>query len=139
MINIILILIAEYIGDFLLQDREMALNKSKDIKVLLKHLRKIGAMLFIPLIFMLPIYNVLLFIGVYCLVHGIQDWFIWKGYGLIVYRRFKVNKSHNQTMERCEKFVLNKEYADDKVFYDVIGLDRLLHVITLVVLCGIFF
>lgn len=89
-------------------------------------------------------YAVFKFVGWYCLIHGIQDWFIWKGYEQVVKTRLwneaSVKNSpidfHERLKERTELFLKNREYAEDKVFYDIIGLDRLLHVITLVVLYG---
>lgn len=159
LIPLIVILIAEYVGDFLLQNREMALNKSKDITVLFAHLVQIFIMLCIGLYiaiivwFQIPAYVAILFSLSYCLIHGIQDWYIWKGYQRIVYHRFK-NKvesakdkdgkyhheySHNQAIQYCELFKKNKDYAEDKVYYDFIGLDRLLHIITIIILYGVFF
>lgn len=159
LLPLIIILVAEYVGDFLLQSRYTALNKSKDIRVLGRHLFEIAIMLcagfaLIPFLLkgVLPLMAVAYFIGWYCLIHGVQDWFIWNGYKYLVYRRVKKAaveqyKKGNNTKDsikyvvenKMKSFVTDKEYAEDKAFYDTIGLDRVLHVITLVVLYGVFF
>jgi len=145
------ILIAEYVGDFLLQSREMALNKSKNIHCLMRHLIAIfcciaitGTGLGLPAVYLAACYVV---------IHGVQDWYIWKGYKYLIYKRFK-NKaenekdidglysedfSHNQSIQYCELFEKDRDYAEDKLFYDTIGLDRTMHVITLTLLYGVFF
>lgn len=134
-------------GDFLLQDRETALNKSKSFKYLGQHLFAIfcciaatGLGLGMPAVYLA---------GCYIVVHGIQDWYIWNGYKYLVMRRIlnKVKTIPNLTQVAKETYIqqksivfeMEKEYAEDKVFYDTIGLDRLLHVITIVILYGVFF
>lgn len=159
LIPLIIILIAEYVGDFLLQSREMALNKSKKITTLLMHLYCIGCCLIIGFgavsyWYVIPLMVALKFTGLYCLVHGVQDWFIWKGYGAIVHRRImkqieaggKVGCTPTDGFQvknlfdiSITAFMRDKDYAEDKVFYDIIGLDRLLHILTLVILYGVFF
>lgn len=139
----ILILVAEYVGDFLLQDRETALNKSKSLKHLNRHLFAIfcciaatGLGFGMPAVYLAACYVV---------IHGVQDWFIWKGYGAILYRRYEKeggwnpDDKHNQILWFLEEFKRRRLYAEDKVFYDLIGLDRLLHIITLIILYGLFF
>jgi len=138
---LVLILIAEYIGDFIFQSREIALNKSKDIKVLVKHMAIIfgcmGATAFglgLPALYLA---------GCYVIIHGIQDWFVWRGYKAVIYKR--VMKKFNQLGqgEAGLAWVRNNlnahKYWEDKLFYDFIGADRLLHIITIIVLYGIFF
>jgi hypothetical protein len=158
-IPLLIILIAEFVGDFLLQSREMALNKSKEIKVLLMHLYYIASSLIISfglasIWFAIPFIATFKFVILYCLIHGIQDWFIWNGYKLLVHLRIvkktekELKEKHNGMLpsytaaliqQRLENFVENKEHAEDKAFYDTIGLDRLLHVATIIILYGVFF
>ena len=152
LIPLVLILVAEYVGDFIFQSRDMALNKSKDVKVLFQHLSYIALMLFGVFVGMwlgglyLPFHLIILYILSYCMIHGIQDWYIWKGYAVIVSKRMEaraltrgIGCSPERLARTIKHFVDTKEYAEDKIFYDTIGLDRLLHVITLVVLWGVFF
>ena len=142
MLGLIIILIAEYIGDFLLQDRETALNKSKDLSYLISHMNSI-AMVLIIVVGVLKFSGVITglatpFVALYCLLHGIQDWFIWRGYKLHVIKKLGftgMDLDHPPIKKELEEF----KYYEDKAFYDTIGLDRLLHVIALVILYGVFF
>lgn len=122
-IAVLTIIFAHYFGDWLLQSREMALKKSSDIYVLLEHL----SMLFLPLfiasfvVFEInPITEVptaiftfqivgWLFINLIC--HGIQDWFIWKIAG-------------KHLMQFCKT---KEEAYNSKMFWDIVGLDGMLH------------
>lgn len=147
---LVVLLMAEYIGDFLLQSREMALTKSSDDKVLLRHVTIIFCtMVFFSIDFGLKVIPLAL---IYCFIHGVQDKVIWNGYKWWVKKRIieiheKVGKQANVSEEKKQewikaalrRFESDKEYAEDKAFYDTIGLDRLLHVVTLVVLYAIFF
>lgn len=153
MIEIILplitLLIAEFVGDFLLQDREMALKKSSDLKFLAKHLFAIFVVMAATgLGFGMP--SVYL-AGCYVIIHGIQDWYIWNGYKYLVGKRLMKevkddlsklvtnDKEQELFQARVSSFEASREYAEDKVFYDTIGLDRVLHIVTIVVLYGVFF
>lgn len=146
---LMIILIGEYIGDFILQDRETALNKSKDFKYLRSHLLDIGwvmTLALVPFLFIPPynqaitLYKIVAFVASYMVIHGIQDWFIWSGYKALVVKRLRKSYPTMNAGEIriwAEKFEEDKDYAEDKLFYDTIGLDRLLHVLTLIVLYAV--
>jgi len=155
---IITILIAEYVGDFLLQDREMALNKSNNIDYLFLHIFYIFSSLLIGLsllsvFYLVEISSVFKFVASYCFIHAVQDWFIWNIYKAITKRKIERQIEYemlekgvhggdlfdNVLQRRLDDFKTNKEYAEDKMFYDFIGLDRLLHTITLIALFSVFF
>lgn len=127
--------IAEYISDFLLQSRKMALNKSRDPSYLREHLVRLslliitGAILLKLLGFVAAAHAIILLVIPNALLHGIQDWYIWNGYKSLVTKREK----------DVQKFVQEKLYAEDKLFYDFIGLDRLLHILTMTILYGLLF
>ena len=120
---LILGFIFEYIGDFLFQTREIALRKSNEIKILLLHSSLLGSILFGGFFFFTKLtLSVILQITIsYSLLHGIQDWFLWRGY------------KERRTPRFLEYQQQGKEYPywEDKMFYDFIGLDRTLHIITL--------
>ena len=125
-LSIFLFLILEYIGDFLLQDREMAINKSSDIRELITHVATIVVIL--NLVGVVGIFldkteiAILIPVGVlYGIFHAIQDWYIWR-----LYKYIRRNEDKNF------------KYYEDKLFYDFIGLDRLLHIITGITLIGVF-
>lgn len=147
-VALILLLVFEYLGDFLLQSRKIATSKSEDRSSLLKHLLILTCSLFAPALFILGLQKGLLFLLINNLVHGIIDWNIWNGYKLIVIARIKketesfllrinLNKKltyKNAVQSRIAKFKNDKEYAEDAWFYNTIGLDRLLHVSTIILL-----
>lgn len=159
LLPLIILLVFEYIGDFLWQDREMAQEKSKDPLALASHLCRIGATLLLSILVLMMLgvaitpFAGYAFVCSYLLLHGIQDWFIWRGYAKIAQKRFlkeykddpfkELVGGENHTLKsylegRARLFMSTRAYAEDKVFYDFIGLDRLLHVATLIILYGIF-
>jgi len=141
-LSLIIILISEYIGDFVLQSRKMALAKSTNFNVLMKHVVTvigtvfIGASVGFGILWQSPMALVgsAAYAVIYGIIHGIQDWYIWKGYHSIVKERFRITKSGDYDNKGIKSFMENKDYAEDKVFYDFIGLDRILHTITLILL-----
>lgn len=141
-----LLVIVEYIADFKLQSRYMATKKSEDIVVLIKHVGIIFAALFTSSLAIftylpgttseVPI-AALGFAGTNVLIHGIIDWNIW-GF----YKRGVLSKLGLQGMDLehppIQKQIKDFKYWEDKMFYDTIGLDRLLHIITLIITYQIF-
>jgi len=148
---LILILIAEYVGDFLLQDRDVAARKSKEFSALFTHAVYLFISLSVVSLFVGS--SMILFAIVYTAIHAFQDHFIWRIYYRIIRNRFsreveaakiKGNKYtdnyvKNQVNVMIANFTADNKYAEDKVFYDIIGLDRLLHVTTIVILWRMFF
>lgn len=136
LIPLLVILVAEFVGDFLLQSREIALSKSSNLKSLGKHLFAIFmCMAATGLGFGLP---AVYLAGCYIVIHGVQDWFIWRAYKARLISRLgfdEMDLQHPPIKEELERF----QYWEDKAFYDTIGLDRLLHVLSIIVLYGVFF
>jgi hypothetical protein len=139
-------LIFHFIADFLLQSRAMGKKKSESFKMLLKHLGIIfgvffvgGALFFYYLYFNIPYMKVdRLTISLFCafitsllntIAHGIIDANIWKLYKLSVYMRVKNDQNFD---------VSKWAYWDDSWFYSTIGLDQLLHVLTIYFIYGFF-
>lgn len=125
------LVIGHFVFDFFLQSREMAVKKSSELKWLFKHLVWIWVGAFLPVIIVLgffvgsSIYTLLTAIGVatsIASIHGIIDWNVWRGY--------KYLRRH----ENIETF----QYWNDGLFYHTIGLDQMLHILTLVVAVLIF-
>lgn len=120
-----LLLINHFVSDFLLQSRAMGKNKSSSIKYLFIHIAIIFVT-FIPLsVYLLGPQIGLTFAVLNALVHMIIDASIWNLYKLSVRFRFGPN-------------VIPSEYKywEDHLFYSTIGLDQLLHVLTIVYLLG---
>ena len=76
---IIKLLALHFLADFLLQSREMGMKKSEDIAWLLGYL-VIQFVVFAP-------FTSILFALANCAVHGLIDWFIWRGYKVTVHHR----------------------------------------------------
>ena len=118
---ILYIFLLHFIADFLLQSREIGKKKSEEFGWLLIHL---GIQWSVLMLGLLPFYiteSVMLFVSLNCLIHGIQDWYIWRIYKISVFRRFP-------------KANLNFKYWEDTWFYSTIGFDQLLHFSTLYLL-----
>ena len=119
---IILLIVAHFFGDFVLQDRETALKKSSSWIALTKHFIQVffGMTLVVWVVglFFFPYAELLFLTGVvflYSIVHCIQDRYIWRGYKWL-------RRKEDDTFK----------YWEDTKFYDTIGLDQALHLITLV-------
>ena len=115
------LLVLHFLADFLLQPREMATKKSIDPHWLFAHL--------------------VIQFGVFCVVgwkfalanaaiHGVIDWNIWRLYKLSVAKRFP------EFNWKDPKQASTYDYWNDSWFYHTIGLDQLLHGLTLVLLAG---
>lgn len=105
-------LVIHFLADFLLQSREMGEKKSSSIEWLGKHVL-IVLICFLPFGIEFAVLNA----G----IHAIIDGSIWNIYKISVYNRFP---------EADE----NYEYWKDSWFYTTIGLDQLLHVLTILIL-----
>jgi hypothetical protein len=94
-----------------LQTRKIATTKSSALSSLLTHV----SILFLSLIPVTIIYGYPIYFPIiYCALHGIQDWFIWRGYKKLL----SIRKNP-------------PVYYEDHLFYTTIGLDQLLHTIAL--------
>lgn len=110
--TVILIIVAHFVGDWFLQSRFMATNKSKNLTVLAQHLGIVAVTMAVPALLSLSFFGLLL----YVLLHGIQDWYLWRW---------------------ADKFVdYNKPVLEQKVIYDITALDQALHLTLAVLLIG---
>jgi len=109
---IIVFLVFDFIGDFLLQSRWVATNKSKDDEALCIHFIYIVATSFLAFWIVGAGFwkSIPIALG-YAIVHCIQDRYLWT-----LYKEIRLDKG------------LDFKYYKDKLFYTFIGLDRLLHV-----------
>lgn len=122
-------LFAHWVADSLLQTREMGRTKSEKISVLLKHVA-IQAVV-VALVAASTGYKRWAELALYnAIIHGIIDWFIWRGYKISVfYRVKKVNYEHKYYPIKDGGNVWM--YWEDDAFYKVIMFDQFLHGITL--------
>jgi len=151
--GLIILLIGHYVFDYLCQSREIAENKSTNYEALQDHVTTyiVGMSITAAIVFSFTWGSLTGILGGICfavfvgLIHGAQDWYIWRGYRYIVKERIikfaldQVGKEYNTVHSikyvienKLKVFKDDKEYAEDKVFYDFIGLDALLHTITIV-------
>lgn len=123
------LLTLHFIADFILQPREMGNKKSVDLRWLAGHLA-IQFVIFFP-------FTSIWFALANCAVHGVIDWFIWRGYKWTAHYRIidKVAGS-NTPDEDYQETVKSWKFWEDHLFYTTIGLDQLLHGLTLVFLAG---
>jgi len=113
--QLVLMLVGHFVGDWLWQPRDMALRKSKELVVLLRHLFRVNLCL-MP--FYLAAYDWEQFVIAalaYVILHGLQDWYWWR----LVGGQLDPDR-----------------YYQQKEFYDGIAVDQLLH---LLVLTAIYF
>lgn len=130
------LLLIHFLADFMLQPREMAKKKSTEFMWLAKHVLIINWCFAIGLLaFGFPIHTAFFFAGVNAAIHGVIDWHIWKVYKLCVtytiyqtLRKLGLEVTVARLKEQGKAF----PYWEDKWFYHTIGLDQLLHGLTLI-------
>jgi hypothetical protein len=117
----VILAIIHYIADYLLQSREIADNKSKNIKYLLIHgseyTLSFGLLIALSLVMfmqILPIILVIKYSVINGVIHTIIDFF---------------------TSQLSSKFYAKKNYSG---FFRVLGLDQLLHITTIILTFNIF-
>ena len=100
-----LLLLAHWIGDFGLQTSQMALGKCVSLKWLFIHVFTYTGAILAFSIFLMPLEDVLVYVGVNFLLHLVTDFFTSKWAN--VYRK------------------------TPRKFYPIIGLDQMIHTLTL--------
>ena len=114
---LILILIAEYFGDFLFQDRDIAKRKSSELSSLFYH----GAIIYcsvmvlagIPMwwLYGIEILNPLVFLSLsYALIHMIQDWYIWR-----IFKKLIRSRIRKESKIFISKINLDREEPEDNI------------------------
>lgn len=110
-----LIIITHFVSDWILQPRSVARRKSSSFSWMLKHLLVIFA---VTLIFFLAA-GILWWLSiVYMILHGVQDWFLWRVY------------------EYCRgpytpEYISSNKFAEDYWWYFTIAIDQILHLLLL--------
>lgn len=126
-----------FIADFILQSREMGKKKSEDIGYLSIHLL---IQFLVILIGVTPFFDRELSLGIAIsntIIHGIIDFSIWRVYKFTALCRIasEAKEFHCTDVER-KKWIAesarNWQYWEDHWFYTFIGLDQMLHVLTLI-------
>ena len=123
MTALMILFLCHFVADFLMQPRWMAELKSSRFAVLSLHCIAQWAL---PLFVLMPFYpEVAMYVtATNAIIHGVIDWNIWKLYKLSVKWR-----SDEPDMEKLKA---NWKYWEDHWFYATIGLDQLLHSLTLI-------
>jgi len=127
MISFYYLLLLHFIGDFLMQDRHTAENKSKSFSVMHEHCFDV-LLIYLVGLFLIGknIHNIDGFlIFIYC-THFLQDTLIWRGYKYFI----------SKTSEYKTAIFYKKEYRywEKSHFYHAIGFDQMLHIATLYLL-----
>lgn len=147
MILLAYMMLIHFVADFLLQSREMGKNKSTKFLVLLQHI-SIQFICFVvlltPVVGFAPAFT---FALGNALIHGVIDWNIWRLYKYSVLKRLYDDEG-NDYIPNVSKTGPNHslmsdskvwQYQEDHWFYATIGLDQLLHTVTIIALFGILF
>lgn len=137
------LLLLHFIADFLCQPREMGTKKSSSLWWLSGHLA-------IQFVFFAP-FTSIKFALANCAVHGVIDWFIWRGYKWSVAKRLYDDEGFPWVQGESQGFPHHSLMSDpdhsfippkppewrfwlDHWFYATIGFDQMLHGLTLVIL-----
>lgn len=145
MLMIILLFTCHYLADWLLQSLKMGKEKSEKFIVLLQHI-SIHFVVFVVLVSLF--YDVekgLIIATLNAIIHGMVDWFIWRGYKMTVWKRRylflpeSLNKPADNTKEETQQLLWLKEnfrYWDDHTFSLFLGVDQFIHYVSLVLIWG---
>lgn len=128
-----LVFVLHFIADFLLQSREMGTKKSSEFKWLARHLQIQFLIFTIVLTFIVGFPKAYVFAISNAAIHGIIDWYIWRGYKYFVMKRIERNPSH-ELLSGTYGTTGQWKYYEDHWFYSTIGLDQLLHGLTMIAL-----
>lgn len=140
---IYLLFITHFVSDFLLQSREVATKKSSEFVYLFRHLGIIWVSFFVAGQFYpgTGFYDAAIFSFLFAtlntLIHGIIDWNIWKLYKWSVKSRIskQINRDYVRNEDIAQGLIMNQakdwRYYEDHWFYATIGLDQLLHALTI--------
>lgn len=110
------IVITHWIADFIFQDEQWAVNKSKNIPALLKHTFTYSILWFVPMLLFLSVPAALVFVLITFLFHTITDYYTSK----VVSARF-ANNHYGSSIPNLGAF-------------SMIGLDQVLHYLQLFIL-----
>lgn len=130
MILTIYMFFLHFLADFILQSREMGKNKSNNFNYLVGHVLIQVVVFFVGLSFLLSYPKAYQIACLNGFIHGIIDWYIWRGYKWTVKR--KLDKHYEDDQVAKAYAAANWEYWNDKTFYTFIGLDQMLHFTTIV-------
>lgn len=156
--SLIGLFIFHFLADWVLQSVEMGRQKSNKFNVLLQHIGVHFLVFFFGgLLFFSPWLS-LAVSSVNALIHGVIDWYIWRGYKLSVFfRRKKLipqekydewgYSPEDLTLEDYKEMIKNKDFTqdteemkylksefkfwEDHWFSMTLGFDQLLHCITI--------
>lgn len=126
-----------FIADFLLQPREMGKKKSTHPGYLGAHVAINFLVFFVGLTAVRDVRYAASFAFLNAAVHGIIDGLIWNFYKWFVFRR-QINNFHPDVLKatrpwkRRSMIAARWEYWNDHWFYVTIGLDQLLHALTII-------
>jgi len=133
---LICLFITHFISDFFFQSRNMGKKKSKEILYLILH----GNILFFAFIlcsFIFIEYNIAAMISLsLVIIHCLQDWYIWRIYQYYVLVKLQ-NENLGCTNKELKEYINSEDYKywEDYWFYVTLGLDQLLHFITIILIC----
>jgi hypothetical protein len=135
-----IMMVSHFVADFLLQSREMGKTKSTVFKVLCEHVIIQYLTLWAFLLFFVGPTLAVEISLCNALVHGLIDWNIWKLYKWSAKYRIEKRIDTHLFLKADGAVVLADkwEYWEDHLFYTTIGIDQLLHGLTLVALAGLF-
>ena len=126
-----------------MQSREMGQKKSSEFRWLLKHLTIQWLFFAFGLVYFVGPIVAIAFATLNALVHGVIDWYIWRGYKLYVWKKL-VKKYEDKYPDRklaapnyAKAEAMSYPYWEDHLFYSTIGLDQLLHCLTIIALFGL--
>lgn len=128
--------ILHFVADGLLQPRWMGRSKSEDFEVLLMHIAIIYAVITIGMFFLVPLKIALEVGAVNAFLHGMIDAMIWKLYKAIT--KFRLHGIGELTYHQKLEIIKCFKYWEDKLFYDTILFDQLLHGLTLILVWRLF-
>ena len=139
LLNLGLFTIAHFIGDFVLQSREMGKNKSKYAGVLIAHTCILwSTTVFIGLLigYDMTKTEVLEFATINSLAHMVIDGIVWNVYKANVRNQLKMI-CPGENAEYIEYRLEEWKFWEDHTFFTFIGFDQMSHMLTIIIVYGV--
>ena len=123
LLTVAVALILHFIADFILQSNEMAIKKSQEPLVLLKHCGIHLGVFFFGFVLLHGLIGAFLIALANAALHAVIDWNVWRAYKRWVQKKYPGMTTQEQVM---------KDDSARHWFFVTIGFDQLLHGLSII-------
>jgi hypothetical protein len=145
MTGLLLIMLAHFAGDFLMQTRTMGRMKSKHAGWLMLHVLFVSLTILAAAGLVMDVKTAIIFTLLNAAAHAITDVALWRLYAFSAWKRrhntpwekLPMPKEMGSTAENVKVRIKTRwKYWEDPLFYHTIGFDQFLHYAAIILLYG---